>query len=165
MGIVRLAYMRWRALRLPWRRDVLAGTDLGGNMYFEQLARRARRPRRHVLYRKDISLSEYSDRTIPVQWQAWLRHTRTQAPTLEELIQDIQRQERIAASVERLAERGARAPEPAQEPDPQPQQFQKSAPGEGFQPESWEPAPGPRARGQHSRAPDQEPADPAAGGG
>ncbi|KAJ2788774.1 hypothetical protein H4R20_007306 [Coemansia guatemalensis] len=139
MTLIRTVFMWWKALRLPWRKDVLAGTDLDGNLYFERLARGAYRSRRHVLYRKNISVDEYSDKTIPVQWQAWMRHTRDQAPTVAELIQDMRRQERVAENVQRLALSDARIAKNTPAPGREQQQFQKSAPGQGFSPEGWQP--------------------------
>ncbi|KAJ1730727.1 hypothetical protein LPJ61_002868 [Coemansia biformis] len=146
MGLVWRLYMQWKALRLPWRRDVLAGADFDGNMYFERFVRGAHRPRRLVVYRERLPLSEYSDTTIPVQWQAWMRHTRAQPPALAELAEDARRRERVAANVEKLARAEASVAGPSESapalgPREQHQQlFQKAAPGERFQPENWGPA-------------------------
>ncbi|KAJ2847356.1 hypothetical protein IWW36_003896 [Coemansia brasiliensis] len=123
MNLLRSVYLRWKALRLPWRKEIFAGSDLDGNLYFERFVRGASRTRRRVIYRKDLSISEYSDKIIPVQWQAWMRHTRQQPPTVSELLQDIRRQERIAANVLKLAETNSRKPN-------------TSLPGEKFQPEN-----------------------------
>ncbi|KAJ1837863.1 hypothetical protein LPJ70_005686 [Coemansia sp. RSA 2708] len=163
MGLFRNVYLRWKALRLPWRSDVYVGSDLEGNLYFERIVRGACRSRRHVVYRKNLAVSDYSDKVIPVQWQAWMRHTRAQAPTVAELIQDIRRQERIAVNVRQLAANEARAagsiagsaqaapPNPAAPNPAVPQpRHQKSAPGEGFQPARWEPAAPGSGRGRHT---------------
>ncbi|KAI8322461.1 hypothetical protein GQ54DRAFT_259952 [Martensiomyces pterosporus] len=144
MGIFRQAYMQWKALRLPWRKDTLAGTDLAGNLYFERFVKGAYRSRRHVIYQKDFAISDFTDDIIPVQWQAWMRHTRNDPPTIRELLQDIERRERMAENVRLLAERETQdfakaiggAP-----PSKQQQAFQKTAPGESFQPEDWAPSP------------------------
>ncbi|KAJ2451267.1 hypothetical protein EV183_003721 [Coemansia sp. RSA 2336] len=134
MGLLRSVYLQWKALRLPWRKEIFAGSDLDGNMYFERFVRSASRTRRRVVYHKDLGVSEYSDKIIPVQWQAWMRHTRQQPPTVSELLQDIQRRERIAANVQKLAENSSCNPNrslPAHQPQPQ-----NSAPGQKFQPEN-----------------------------
>ncbi|PIA16631.1 hypothetical protein COEREDRAFT_86721 [Coemansia reversa NRRL 1564] len=144
MAAARSMYLWWKALRLPWRKDVLAGTDLDGNLYFERLVRGAYRSRRRVLYRKNITVGEYSDKIIPVQWQAWMRHTRIQPPTVAELVLDMRRQERVAESARRLALRDARvaacSTKNTSVPSREQQQFQKLAPGEGFSPEGWHPS-------------------------
>ncbi|KAJ2610537.1 hypothetical protein H4S08_003570 [Coemansia sp. RSA 1365] len=144
MAVARSMYLWWKALRLPWRKDVLAGTDLDGNLYFERLVRGVNRPRRRVLYRKNITVDEYSDKIIPVQWQAWMRHTRVQAPTMAELVLDMRRQERVAENARRLALKDARVAACTTKNTPVPsreqQQFQKSAPGEDFSPEGWHPS-------------------------
>ncbi|KAJ2018486.1 hypothetical protein GGI14_002258 [Coemansia sp. S680] len=169
MGAIRQAYMMWKALRLPWRRDVLAGVDLDGNLYFERSVRSAQRTRRHVVYKKNINVAdaqrtrrhvvykkninvaEYNDQLIPIQWQAWMRHTRSQPPTIQELLHDVERRRRLAENVHRLATKGmSRAvagPEAvdtaqnsrSQPPPPPPTASKTSAPGESFEPEGWKP--------------------------
>ena len=36
-------------------------------------------------------MGDYDPETIPIQWDAWLRHTRKQVPTIEELERDAER--------------------------------------------------------------------------
>ncbi|KAJ2637590.1 hypothetical protein GGF40_002246 [Coemansia sp. RSA 1286] len=165
MGFVRNAYLMWKSFRLPWRSDVLKGLDLDGNLYFERHVRGASRTRRHVVYKKYLTVSEYSDDIIPVQWQAWMRHTREQPPTAQELIQDIQRRERLAENVRRLAaleqeqkNEQAQAIEEGHRPQKHsPDRFQKNTPGEQYQPEEWAPSSSPpsatraSAAGQHRK--------------
>ncbi|KAJ2709692.1 hypothetical protein H4R19_004124 [Coemansia spiralis] len=127
--------------------NVLAGADFDGNLYFERLVPGAYRPRRHVIYREQLPLSEYSDRTIPVQWQAWMRHTRARPPTLAELAEDTRRQEALAANVERLAARTA-APGLQAAPD---KQLQQAVPGQSAQPESWAPGTSGRDHGRRGQ--------------
>ncbi|KAI9506151.1 hypothetical protein BX070DRAFT_178909, partial [Coemansia spiralis] len=147
--IVRQLYMSWKMLRLPWRNDILAGSDLDGNLYFERFVRGAYRARRRVVYSKNLSVSDYKDDIIPVQWQAWMRHTRDEPPTTNELLMDIQRRRKLEETVQRLAEKevAARLSRVEQEKSEtvgsiqnqnskQPA-LQKAAPGENFQPEEW----------------------------
>ncbi|ORX67842.1 hypothetical protein DL89DRAFT_210062, partial [Linderina pennispora] len=109
-GIIRTAYMQWKSLRFPWRRDVFRGMDLEGNMYFERAFNvGSRRTRRHVMYRERFAVSEFRDDRIPVQWQAWMRHTRIDAPTAEELLADIERRQQMDMNVRMLQEREQRA--------------------------------------------------------
>ncbi|KAI9100621.1 hypothetical protein DFS34DRAFT_615252 [Phlyctochytrium arcticum] len=78
----------WKTMDLPWRSQKLAGTDLIGNMYFEGPPLRAGtdRTRRIIEYFDGrTEYSEYDPTLIPPQWSAWLRHSRIDAPTLEEL--------------------------------------------------------------------------------
>ncbi|KAJ2786787.1 hypothetical protein GGI15_001242 [Coemansia interrupta] len=137
MGVLRNLYMGWKSLRLPWRRDRFQGLDLDGNMYFERFMPSSSRTRRHVVYRRNLTVSEYNDNIIPVQWQAWMRHTREQPPTTAELIQDIHRRERLAINVRKLAALESKA-DPVHRIASR-EQFQKAAPGESYQPEQWAP--------------------------
>ncbi|KAF9225802.1 hypothetical protein BS17DRAFT_564777 [Gyrodon lividus] len=67
-------------LRQLWQRFLkptcLVGKDLTGNKYFEYP-------------------STASGRKLPVQWNAWLTHTRPDPPTIEELQADLVRQQRV----------------------------------------------------------------------
>ncbi|KAJ1564656.1 hypothetical protein HK405_014292, partial [Cladochytrium tenue] len=70
----------------PWREGRLAGQDLDGNLYWEAASRRPAGDltRRWIEYadgRADPARFD-ADR-LPVQWLAWLRHTRGDAPTIE----------------------------------------------------------------------------------
>ncbi|KAJ1836318.1 hypothetical protein LPJ73_007647 [Coemansia sp. RSA 2703] len=129
--------MSWKSVRLPWRRDMFRGMDLDGNMYFERFMPSSSRTRRHVLYKQNLKVSDYNDSIIPVQWQAWMRHTRDNPPTTTELIQDIQRRERLATNVRKLAALETKT-HPVHIIAPQ-EQFQKTAPGQSYQPEQWAP--------------------------
>lgn len=72
------------------------GYDLYGNTYWEftidgnmQRLRRKLEPYKEQLFKADYF------NTVPPQWLQWLRRTRTDAPTLEELINDQVRQQKI----------------------------------------------------------------------
>ncbi|KAM0253570.1 hypothetical protein ACHAQJ_007242 [Trichoderma viride] len=91
------AWYKWKALRLPWRRRFLIGFDLQGNTFWEfRLTRGAKdsaeRWRRIVSYPRS---THYSQVKVSPQWHQWLRHTRSEAPTLEEQRGEVVRQERI----------------------------------------------------------------------
>ncbi|KAJ2508957.1 hypothetical protein GGF44_005108 [Coemansia sp. RSA 1694] len=141
MGAIRQAYLAWKALRLPWRKDVLAGTDLDGNLYFERsLQAGAQRTRRHVIYNRNITVAEYSDQIIPIQWQAWMRHTRSQPPTIQELLRDVERRRRMAENVHRLAAKDKSRIGAVAGPEPRSAaQKAYSPPGAAFEPEDWTP--------------------------
>ncbi|CAO1614305.1 unnamed protein product [Jaminaea pallidilutea] len=80
----------------------LRGYDLEGNAYYEyppysdagssSQPSYARRTRRMVKYKEKMALEDYDHRALPIQWKMWLRHTRGQAPTMEELEKDHRRQ-------------------------------------------------------------------------
>ncbi|KAJ1948379.1 hypothetical protein FBU59_001626 [Linderina macrospora] len=145
MGLIRTAYMQWKSLRFPWRRDVFRGTDLDGNMYFERAFKvGSRRTRRHVMYKENFAVSEFRDDRIPVQWQAWMRHTRVEAPAVTELLADIERRRRMDANVRMLQEQE----ELKAIGDSRQKTFQTSAPGEDYQPEGWAQSDTPTRRGQ-----------------
>ncbi|GAA5977867.1 hypothetical protein JCM11641_006094 [Rhodosporidiobolus odoratus] len=83
------------------------GQDLQGNNFFERphetYPGEWRKNKRYVEYQEARPLSDYDFRSIPVQWSAWLRRTRQEPPTLQELEQDYTRQLRLQDNVARLA--------------------------------------------------------------
>ncbi|KAF9430641.1 hypothetical protein BGZ94_005449 [Podila epigama] len=68
----------------------LAGKDLDGNLFFEKPDPNGGRYPRRTVELADPKLSEanYDDANIAVQWQAWLRNTRADPPTLLEIQRD-----------------------------------------------------------------------------
>jgi hypothetical protein len=58
-GAIKQLWFKWKTLRLPWRRQFLAGSDLSGNTFWEfKDALNAQRFRRIVKYAK---AGHYSD--------------------------------------------------------------------------------------------------------
>ena len=58
-GALKQIWYKWKTLRLPWRRQFLAGADLSGNTFWEfKDAMNAQRFRRIVKYSKQ---SHYAD--------------------------------------------------------------------------------------------------------
>ncbi|KAL2357753.1 hypothetical protein BJ546DRAFT_946419 [Cryomyces antarcticus] len=107
-GPIRQLWLRWKALKLPWRRQWLAGHDLAGNTFWEfkdqlntnRLRRMARpNPKLH-----------YSDIKYTPQWHQWLRHTRGAPPSLEEQQYDVSRQAQLKYLAQKADERWASAP-------------------------------------------------------
>jgi NADH dehydrogenase [ubiquinone] 1 alpha subcomplex assembly factor 2 len=88
---------RWKARRdIPFRKQFFVGYDLHGNTYWEfttdgnmQRLRRKLEP-----YRQELFEADYFS-TIPPQWLQWLRRTRDDVPTLDELVLEEVRQKRI----------------------------------------------------------------------
>ena len=39
--------------------------------------------------------SDYNPKEVPIQWDAWMRHTRREPPTIEELVKDLERQRMV----------------------------------------------------------------------
>ncbi|RKP32463.1 hypothetical protein METBISCDRAFT_25696 [Metschnikowia bicuspidata] len=81
---------------IPFRRRFFVGYDLHGNTYWEftpdgnmRRLRRKLEPWRETLFKVD----HFS--TVPPKWLQWLRRTREMPPTLQELIDDKIRQQRI----------------------------------------------------------------------
>lgn len=81
---------------IPFRRKFFVGYDLHGNTYWEftidgnmQRLRRKLEPFEEKLFKADYF------ETVPPQWLQWLRRTRYDAPTLQELTNDQIRQQRI----------------------------------------------------------------------
>lgn len=81
---------------IPFRRRFFVGYDLHGNTYWEFTPdgnmlrlRRKLEPWKETLFKVDYF------HTVPPQWLQWLRRTRDVPPTLQELIDDQVRQQRI----------------------------------------------------------------------
>ncbi|CAG8553584.1 843_t:CDS:2, partial [Scutellospora calospora] len=85
----------WKQARLPWRQRVFVGSDLFGNEYYESRQPINGRKKRMVEPKEKKSLSEYDSDSLPVQWQSWLRHTRFEPPTIEEIVMANKRRELI----------------------------------------------------------------------
>jgi NADH:ubiquinone oxidoreductase subunit len=106
--MIRKLINRLRTLNTPWSNKLFVGHDLQGNMYFEEpmIKRGINFPRRSVIYQDGRNhLSQYDPDSIPVQWQAWMRHTRLDPPTLQELQLDLQRQAVTELNVKKLEEK------------------------------------------------------------
>ncbi|TPX51087.1 hypothetical protein SeMB42_g01035 [Synchytrium endobioticum] len=165
-----------RALRRLWVRvrgpfgsqKTFVGEDLAGNKYFEaDSLTGSGLSKRSVVWAEKKAYNEYDPDALPVQWQAWLRHTRPSAPTLEEL-QKHEIQKQIMAERARMADEGwkqelaalrkSQNPEtitgrkihdelPAPAPSattPTPPESTPVGQGESFVPGTWTPARNPR---------------------
>ncbi|OCF75730.1 hypothetical protein I204_03022 [Kwoniella mangroviensis CBS 8886] len=89
------------AVRKFFRPKGLIGYDLQGNKYFEIPNPAGGRMKRFVQYKKNRDLAEYSRAELrpPVQWRAWLSHTRVEPPTLQELEYDYSRQQGLQPKI------------------------------------------------------------------
>jgi len=100
---LRSAWMRWKALRLPWRKRFLVGQDLHGNTFWEfKDALSASRMRRIVKYRAP---AHHSDVKVSPQWHQWLRYTRSDPPSLEEQVRDVLRLRQLKVLARQADER------------------------------------------------------------
>lgn len=72
-----------------------------GNKYFEHSNANNGRSKRTVKYSKNEDMWAYvaSGKRLPVQWSAWLTHTRPDPPSIEELQADLARQQRAKLNV------------------------------------------------------------------
>ncbi|CBQ73500.1 related to Mimitin, mitochondrial precursor [Sporisorium reilianum SRZ2] len=95
-----------QALRIGKARYIV-GHDLNGNAYLElpplSGSLDPRHTRRSIQWKEKRELGDYDQRSIPVQWVMWLRHTRRDAPSLEELQRDRERIAMTQANAARLA--------------------------------------------------------------
>ncbi|KAK0203579.1 hypothetical protein DFS33DRAFT_1332569 [Desarmillaria ectypa] len=86
----------WKLIRHP---TGFVGRDLEGNMFFEHRNQlpEARRTKRTVKYCNpgDMWLYIGGPKRLPVQWSAWLSHTRPDPPTIQELQIDLARREKV----------------------------------------------------------------------
>ncbi|WVW85310.1 hypothetical protein I302_107348 [Kwoniella bestiolae CBS 10118] len=89
------------AVKKFFRPKGLIGYDLQGNKYFEIPNPAGGRMKRFVQYKKNRDLAEYSRAELrpPVQWRAWLSHTRVEPPTLQELQTDTNRQTNLQPKI------------------------------------------------------------------
>ncbi|EXJ88731.1 hypothetical protein A1O1_05663 [Capronia coronata CBS 617.96] len=90
MGAARDLWLRWKMLRLPWRKKFLIGQDLHGNTFWE--FKDTLNPGRWRRIVKADRRTHFSDVQVSPQWHQWLRQTRADAPTLQEQAADLQRQ-------------------------------------------------------------------------
>ncbi|KAK6465580.1 hypothetical protein DFJ63DRAFT_316782 [Scheffersomyces coipomensis] len=91
---------------IPFRRRFFIGYDLFGNTYWEftidgnlQRLRRKMEPYKEQLFKVDYFA------TVPPPWLQWLRRTRYDPPTLQELINEQIRQERIKVLAQQADQR------------------------------------------------------------
>ncbi|KAG2036802.1 hypothetical protein BDR03DRAFT_1011365 [Suillus americanus] len=91
MSIVRRVWQRM------FKPAYFVGKDMEGNKYFEHQNANNGRSKRTVKYRENEDMWAYvaSDKRLPVQWSAWLTHTRPDPPSIEELQADLARQQRV----------------------------------------------------------------------
>ncbi|KAJ9050994.1 hypothetical protein DSO57_1009077 [Entomophthora muscae] len=125
----------------------LVGTDLQGNRYYEEP--RGSFPRRTIELNDGRShYQDVSDTDLPVQWMAWLRHTRSHAPTHQELeyheaikkstIQKAKKLELEWAN-RKLELQAAKSDESAKEKLPKPK-LNEAFDKKEFEPEPWSPS-------------------------
>ncbi|CAG8543940.1 12189_t:CDS:2 [Racocetra persica] len=148
----------WKQARFPWRQRVFVGSDLSGNEYYESNLINGRK-KRTVEMKEKKPLGEYDSDSLPVQWQSWLRHTRFEPPTIEEIIMANKRRELIIQrakaldkdwerrkeelSREKVSDKATSAEfegQDAQKKSAQEIPFRPpSIPSGTFEPKSWEP--------------------------
>ncbi|KAK5957443.1 hypothetical protein OHC33_001817 [Knufia fluminis] len=87
-------WLKWKSLRLPWRRTFLAGRDLHGNTYWEFRSPSSPTRMRRIVKAASGSHIHHSDIQALVSplWHQWLRHTRADAPSMQEQEGDVMRQ-------------------------------------------------------------------------
>ncbi|SCV74017.1 BQ2448_6449 [Microbotryum intermedium] len=93
-----------RALRLGKER-YFVGHDLEGNSFYERPGEDPkdwRQSKRTIEYVVTRPLGDYQFSSMPAQWNGWLRKTRKDPPTIEDLHQDYERMQRLQTNVERL---------------------------------------------------------------
>ena len=85
-----------KVLRIGKARYIV-GHDLAGNTYLELPSLTGstdpRHTRRMIQWKENKYAGDYDQRSLPVQWTMWLRHTRREAPSIQELELDLQRQQ------------------------------------------------------------------------
>lgn len=137
MGAMRNLWIRWKMLRLPWRKTFLIGKeappplqrgicisqsplgqDLQGNTFWEfKDTMNTNRVRRMV---RSSRRTHFSDVKISPQWHQWLRQTRYDPPTIQEQQADIGRQAQLKYLAQQADERWASKPSFLDQPRDQP---------------------------------------------
>ncbi|WFC98022.1 hypothetical protein MYAM1_000743 [Malassezia yamatoensis] len=78
------------------RARYLVGKDLADNAYYEFPSASGstdpRHTRRVIKWKVSKHQSEYNPKDVPIQWDAWMRHTRQQPPSIQDLVDDLERQ-------------------------------------------------------------------------
>ncbi|KAJ9495168.1 hypothetical protein LTR99_001867 [Exophiala xenobiotica] len=116
MGAITDLWVRWKMLRLPWRKKFLVGQDLVGNTYWEfRDALNHNRWRRMVRANRTVS---HADVQISPQWHQWLRQTRYDPPSLQEQAADVQRQAALKHNARLADERWAAKARYIEKPKP-----------------------------------------------
>ncbi|EXJ77853.1 hypothetical protein A1O3_09012 [Capronia epimyces CBS 606.96] len=108
MEAVRDLWLRWKMLRLPWRKKFLIGQDLQGNTFWE--FKDTLNPGRWRRIVNTNRRTHFSDVQISPQWHQWLRQTRADAPSLQEQAADIQRQTLLKHNAQLADKRWAEKP-------------------------------------------------------
>ncbi|KAK8139340.1 NADH ubiquinone oxidoreductase subunit [Apiospora sp. TS-2023a] len=147
VGLVMRAWFRWKALRLPWRKRFLVGSDLSGNTYWVfrltgntpppsftsdgsptpayQSSADDTRWRRIVKYPRSTHLSDVH---VPPQWHQWLRYQRQDPPTISEQQGDVLRLARMKVLAAEADARWAAKPSFLDQPEEQPKRAVRDAP-------------------------------------
>ncbi|KAL0085480.1 hypothetical protein J3Q64DRAFT_1743795 [Phycomyces blakesleeanus] len=92
----------YKTVRFPWKKHALVGKDLEGNEYWEMPNPLGGRVKRWVQMKDhdDMTLLEQSH--LPVQWHAWLRHTRPTPPSIQELVMEERRKAIVQGRAKKL---------------------------------------------------------------
>lgn len=97
---------QWKSLKnVPLRKKWFVGYDLDGNTYWEfsNYNNPQGKLRRIVEYRE--KKGNFTDYKLPPMWLQWLRHTRPERPTLQNLLAEQQRQQAMKILAQRADER------------------------------------------------------------
>ncbi|KAI7868321.1 hypothetical protein BDF14DRAFT_1724905 [Spinellus fusiger] len=140
----------YKVTRFPWKKHALVGKDLDGNEYWEMPNPLGGRVKRWVQMKEHDDMTLLDQSHLPVQWHAWLRHTRFNPPSLQELATEERRRAIIQGRASKLEEAWAvRKLQLEQENTPK-QVLQSQSPpsstsqptgqGDTFMPGEWQPS-------------------------
>ncbi|KAG0186054.1 hypothetical protein DFQ28_008369 [Apophysomyces sp. BC1034] len=102
VSLLKRLTQEYKASRFPWKKQVLIGTDLDGNEYWEMPNPLGGREKRWVELKEEPDYALFRQDQIPVQWQSWLRHTRFEAPSIHDLLVEEKRKAIIQERAQRL---------------------------------------------------------------
>ncbi|GBB99698.1 hypothetical protein RclHR1_00360047 [Rhizophagus clarus] len=140
----------WKHARFPWRTRVYVGSDHLGNDYYESTRKNNGRTRRMVEMKGKKDVIDFFNNQIPVQWSSWLRHTRYDSPTIEEIVLANKRRDLIIERAKKLdqeyEEKKMRDNLKIQKEESKPRTEEReihfrppTIPSDDFEPETWNP--------------------------
>ncbi|KAI8326956.1 hypothetical protein EDC96DRAFT_544852 [Choanephora cucurbitarum] len=103
-SLIQRLSLNYKTSRFPWKKHALIGYDLQGNEYWDCPNPLGGRMKRWVQLAEvgNNDHTVFHQNKLPVQWQAWLRHTRNTVPTMEELVLDEKRKALIQGRAKAL---------------------------------------------------------------
>lgn len=102
-GVFQIIFKHFWASIKPAPKPKLVGEDYNGTKYYEAMAKPDGPHRRPHRFFEPLEKEDHTQ-DIPAVWEAWLRHRRKEAPTVEEVNKNLQNMMNTKANAEKLNE-------------------------------------------------------------